>query len=118
MDIVKAREILRVLADGVNPLTGELLPDESVCNQGEVVRAFYCILNELDAPQQKPKGNTPENAGKPWSESDHETLVQMFDSGCTRREMRDHFKRSDGAIAARLVHLGKIAEREEYRKMR
>lgn len=29
-----------------------------------------------------------------------------------------HFKRSEGGIAARLIHLGKIAEQEQFYAMR
>lgn len=32
MDIVRAKGIVRTLADGVDPMTGEALPDESVYN--------------------------------------------------------------------------------------
>ena len=38
MDIVRAIEMLSILADGVNPITGEILPDSDSCNQVEVVR--------------------------------------------------------------------------------
>lgn len=44
MDITKAREIIASLADGIDPTTGEILPDNSVCSKGEVVRAFYALL--------------------------------------------------------------------------
>jgi len=40
----------------------------------------------------------------------------MFEVGCTRKEICSHFKRSPGAIAARLVKMGKISERDEFRK--
>lgn len=38
MDIIRAKELLTMLADGVNPLTGEVLSDEDSCNQVEIVR--------------------------------------------------------------------------------
>ena len=40
MDIVRANEIISALAEGVDPTTGEVLPDNSVCNKGEIIRAF------------------------------------------------------------------------------
>ena len=40
MDINRAKEIISTLAEGVDPTTGEVLPDNSVCNKGEIVRAF------------------------------------------------------------------------------
>ena len=33
MDIQRAKELLTVLADGVDPLTGEVLPDDHVCTK-------------------------------------------------------------------------------------
>lgn len=45
MEINKALEIVSALAEGIDPTTGEILPEDSVCNKGEVIRAFYAILN-------------------------------------------------------------------------
>lgn len=47
MDLQRARKILETLADGVDPMTGEVLPEEHVCNRGDVVRAFHYILQKL-----------------------------------------------------------------------
>ena len=118
MDILRATEILKGLADGVDPLTGELLPDQNICNQAEIVRAFYCILYELEQKREEKKKKLPENAGKPWREEDDMALAQMFDQGCPKRELRRYFKRTEGSIAARLVHIGKISDREQFRDMR
>ena len=53
MNIDRAKEILELLADGVNPLTGELLPDSDSCNQVEVVRAFHTALKHWMQPREK-----------------------------------------------------------------
>ena len=115
MDIIRAKEILEILADGVNPLTGEVLPDSDSCNQVEVVRAIHAVLKHIDLEPEKPKRPQPENAGKPWTEEDEEILSRMFDTGCTKKEICNHFQRSQWAIAARLVRLGKIRDRYEFR---
>ena len=44
MDTVRAREIIRSLADGIDPTTGEVLSEESVYNKPDVIRALYTIL--------------------------------------------------------------------------
>lgn len=49
MNIDVAVEILRSLAQGVNPLSDEELPYDSVCNEVEVVRALYCVIEELES---------------------------------------------------------------------
>lgn len=108
MDLQRAKELLTILADGVDPLTGEVLPEDSVCNKGEIVRALHCVLNVVQVKTQKPK---PENAGKPWTERDDALLCQMFDAGSTKKDMCACFKRSEGGIASRLVRLGKITDR-------
>lgn len=60
MDVQRAKELLTVLADGVDPLTGEVLPDDHVCNKGEIVRALHCAVEELSRRRKKP---LPENNG-------------------------------------------------------
>lgn len=107
MDIERAKELLSSLAEGVDPLTGEVLPKEHLCNQAEIVRALYCVLGELDRAQAKPKKTQAENAGKPWTPGDDARLCQMFDEGATRRELCKCFKRSRGAIASRLARFGR-----------
>lgn len=114
MDIVRAKEIISSLAEGVDPTTGEVLPDNSVCNKGEIVRAFYAILNHLD--EKKPKKNTPANAGKPWTKEDEDLLVSLYRSSTPKREICRALQRTESGVAARLVHLGVIEDREIFRR--
>lgn len=108
MELQRAKELLTALADGIDPLTGEVLPQESVCNRAEIVRALHCVLNALpDKPH-------PENMGKPWTEEDDAALCRMYDAGVTREALCAHFKRSRGGIVSRLAHLGKIEERGQF----
>ena len=60
MDLQRAKELLSDLADGVDPLTGEVLPEDHVCNKAEIIRAFHCVLKSLPGKASKPQ---PENAG-------------------------------------------------------
>ena len=113
MDIMRAKEIIGALAEGVDPTTGEVLPDNSVCNKGEIVRALYTILNCLE--EKKPKKNTPANAGKPWSAEAEKELCEMYDKGTTAKELSHYFQRTKSSIAARLVHLGKISDRYQLK---
>lgn len=113
MDILRAKEIIECLADGVNPLTGQVLPPGDSCNQAEVIRAFHAVLSALPEKTQKPQ---PENAGKPWTSADDSRLAAMYDEGKTRKEICEYFKRSSGGIASRLVHLGKISGKDGFEK--
>ena len=113
MDIVRAKEIISALAEGVDPTTGEILPDTSVCNKGEIVRAFYAVLNHLD--EKKPKKNMPAKAGTPWTKEDEDLLVSLYHSGTPKKDICKVLQRSETGIAARLVHLGIIENRDLFR---
>lgn len=47
MDKNTTIEILEALASGYSPKTGEILPDESVLNEREVIRALQFAIDEL-----------------------------------------------------------------------
>lgn len=106
MDIVRAREIVSALAEGVDPTTGEVLPDDSVYNKGEVVRALYALLNNSAA--SKKKKELPQNAGKPWTVEDDADLKACFEDGMSKKEMCAKFERTAGSIVSRLARLGLI----------
>lgn len=118
MDLEYAKKILETLADGINPVTGEVLSKEDSCNQVEVVRTLHIALRHLDTPSKKAKKPNAENAGKPWTAEDDGVLCRMFESGCSAQDMCNHFQRSHGSIAARLVKLGKINFRDKFETKR
>lgn len=105
MDIIRAKEILRMLADGVNPMTGEILPPEDSCNQADVIRALHTIIDAIPSSKLKPQ---PQNAGKPWTELEENKLLDEFDSGMTVSAIAKEHGRSKGAIESRLVARGKM----------
>ena len=125
MELVYAKELLSILADGIDPYTGEILPENHICNRPGIIRALHAVLNavpqagEMNKPVPPDKALRPqmENAGKPWTAEDEHALVRMFNRGCSRKDIRACLRRSDRASAARLVHLGKIRERDEYRSL-
>ena len=113
MDITKAKEIVAALAEGVDPTTGEVLPGDSVCNKGEIVRAFYAVLHHLD--EKKPKKNGPANAGKPWTAEEEDLLRNLYRSGTLKKDICKALQRSESGVAARLVHLGILESRDIFR---
>lgn len=100
MEIQRAKEILQLLADGIDPTTGELLPDESPYNKPEVIRALFAVLAE-----PAPKHSNP-NAGQPWSEEEDEQLRNELESGIKTANIAKAHQRSRGAINSRIKHLG------------
>ncbi len=111
MDITRAKEIVSTLAEGVDPTTGEILPTDHICNNVEVVRAFYALLQQ-EMPASKKK--MPENSGKKWTEEDDELLKELFERGMKRSQLQKTFMRSRASIEARLVKLGLIEERFRF----
>ena len=101
MDIKRAKELLSKLAEGIDPITGEVLPDDHICNNAEIIRALYTLLNATEAVRNK-----PENAGKPWTAEDDKELERLYGEGVKISELKGRFKRSRTSIEARLDKLG------------
>lgn len=112
MELEHARALLTELADGVDPLTGECLPSDSVCNRPEIIRALHCVLQHTTGGRKRP---SPPNAGKPWTEADDSALLQMYDAGSDVGELKTHFQRSRTAIIRRLERLGRVQPGELQR---
>lgn len=55
------------------------------------------------------KKQKQENAGKPWSPEEDSQLEEMFINGMTTKEIAEQLCRSRGAINARLIKFGLIA---------
>ena len=113
MEKLYAAQILETLADGINPATGEVLPSTDSCNQPEVIRALHVAV--LTLRENKAEKPFPANAGKPWTTAEEDILKRMFENGCSKRDICAYFKRTGGAIAARLVHLGILDNRKDFR---
>jgi len=103
MDIIHAKEIVRVLADGVEPTTGEVLPAESVYNSPEVIRALFTLLEYVNKDIAK---DPLRNAGKPWTDAEDDKLRDEFFSKLKISDIAKEHGRSYGAIESRLDHLG------------
>ena len=76
MEIKRAAELLRGLADGRDPITGARLPDESVYNHPEIIRALHCVLQEL---QTRQTGAQAVNAGRSWRPDEEQQLLEDSD---------------------------------------
>ncbi len=117
MDIRCAKQILLTLSEGVNPLTGEVLPPQDSCNQGDVLRAILTVLDELDA-EPKTRKVLPANAGKPWSSEEEAQLIEEYDSPLSLKDIAAVHGRTKGAIESKLVGLGIITRSSFVKKQR
>jgi hypothetical protein len=114
MERDKALGILKILADGIDPSTGEQFPAGSPYQNPDTVRALYYAVQTLENPvrsgeRSATQKNQPENAGRPWSDEEEAQLGKAFESGKTIFDLAQEHKRSRIAIEARLVKLGKIS---------
>lgn len=111
MDIQRAKEPLATPADGIDPFTGEILPDGHVRDKGELVRALNRTVEELSRRQKRP---LPENNGTPWTEEPDQELCRLFDGGMRKSDLSAHFGCASGAIEARLERLGRLYRTSDH----
>lgn len=85
MNAKTAYTLLETLMDGVNPITGELLPEEHVCQEPIVLRALHRALAALRASDEM-QANDP-HAGRAWTQKDDAWLRQLCGTGASMEEM-------------------------------
>jgi hypothetical protein len=110
MDNTKVLEIIKMLADGIDPNTGEIFPPDSPYQNVNIVRALHNAEEALKrvAKIDGRKKNLPERAGKPWVAEESKTLSERFEEGATITELVKEHQRTKGAIESQLKKLGKI----------
>ena len=110
MDISKATEIIKLLADGKHPFTKAQLDENHVINEPDVIRALNKIIETLSSKEKKSKKHRelPERVGKPWSKDEDKALIKAFEQGISLNDLVLKHQRTRGAIRTRLVRLGKI----------
>jgi hypothetical protein len=110
MDPRRALDILTNLADGVDPITGEVLAKDHPCQHPDVVRALFVATAALQATLATAErvSALPDNAGKAWSAAEEQLLLQAFDAGTGEADLAKAHQRSRGSIRSRLVRLGRI----------
>jgi hypothetical protein len=110
MDETTALNILSTLANGVNPLTGEVFPADSPYQTADVVRALFVATAALESRQKvRPRNaSAPGNAGKPWSSDEDQRLLQDFERGTSIATLAQNHGRTTAGIQARLEKHGRL----------
>lgn len=102
MDLV---DILKNLANGINPETGKKLPTKSITHKTETIRILFALIDELNTADcnekpvkkkaSKPRVDDEEKIqknlaeGKPkrshlyWSDEEQEKVCSMFGAGAS-----------------------------------
>ncbi|TFZ04114.1 hypothetical protein [Ramlibacter humi] len=114
MELQTAREIIDTLAQGIHPVTGEVMPEESPYNAPPVIRALFAVSQALQgaagavapARAKRARAELPPNTGKPWSAEDDEQLRLGFSAGTPTKDLAAALGRTRWAIESRLVKLG------------
>src|SRR3954468_17083266 len=110
MDQAQALAVVRSLANGVDPETGEVFPAESTYQRPQVVRALYEAATALERQERydRRKSQMPLKTGEPWSEEEDRKLLGAFDAGRALQELAASHERTMGAVRARLLKYGRI----------
>jgi hypothetical protein len=111
MQLEAALPIIRALADGINPMTGELYPDHSPYAEPRVLRALYAAtdLMQREVERERKRSKTPANFGKPWTEDEDKILAAEFDAGLTIGTIASKHQRTQSSVRLRLEKIGKIS---------
>src|SRR5258706_14432188 len=110
MQLQNALPIVRALADGVDPHTGDVFADQSPYAEPKTLRALFSAveLMEREVEREKRRERLPANFGKPWSEGEDRTLIGEVDAGIQMPGIARKHARTHSSIRLRLEKLGKI----------
>ncbi len=114
----EAAHIIGLLAEGIDPETGEVLAvPGGLISRPQVIRALNRASRALSVPgvpsehggagrlAGKPR---PAMTGKPWSADEDGRLVKAFDEGASIPELTIAHERLPGGIRSRLNKLGRV----------
>lgn len=107
----RAAEILRCMANGVDPITGEILEEDHLCNSPEVIRALCTAIQAMsgagDADASRfVRKNGKLNAGRPWTDADLDALKRMYQDGDSMDLICAKLQRRERGVLKQLERLG------------
>ena len=118
MELNEARTIVKTLAEGVDPMTGEVFAADSPYNHPRVIRALFTVHSYARVPrsklspderrQQNLEAGRPANAGLPWSADERSRVASEFRQGETIEQLAKALERSRAAIHAELIRQGLV----------
>ena len=121
MELQQARAVVETLAQGIHPVTGELMDADGPYNEPTVIRALFTVARALEggdgkAPRESAeRRTTAPNQGKPWSPEDDAKLDAAFAAGADLKPLAQELGRTTFALEARLVKLGRLPPRSGMR---
>ena len=111
MTVDRAIEILRCLANGVDPMTGEILEANHLCNSPEVKRAIHTAIHAMSGADDAKnprfvRKNGKLNAGRPWTDEDLDALERMYRDGKPMDWICEKLQRRERGVLKQLAYLG------------
>jgi hypothetical protein len=117
--------MVTLLANGVDPITGEVFADDSPYNHPMIIRALFSVLDQVKNPKKQNKlsveerqaqnlaSGKPRNAGLAWTEELKQEVAALFTQGKSVNELARYFERTEGAIVSELERQGLIKRDEK-----
>ena len=117
MQLESALPIVKALADGINPVTGEAYPEHSPYAEPRALRALFTAVDlmQREVDKARRRERLPANFGKPWDEGEDRDIAVAFDSGTPIPDMARKHARTQSSIRLRLEKLGKLPPSGEAR---
>jgi hypothetical protein len=104
--------ILKALASGFDPRSGEEFAEKGVWSDPRVIGALSQGAQALDVQLRRNAARLekplPPAAGQPWTSDEDERLKAEFQSMTSVRALAELHSRTRGAISARLLRLGLV----------
>src|SRR5258705_13858531 len=100
MEQSQALAVVRSLANGVNPESGEVFPPDSAYQRPQVVRALYEAATALERIERfdRSRAQMPPNTGEPWTDAEDRQLLTGFDAGRALQELSSAPERTMVAV--------------------
>lgn len=121
--MIKELELLEAICRGVDPRDGTFLETPRDPNLDKIRLNYLAKLRRISKrfnvpPDAALPTSPPAMHGKPWATADDEALRTTWesDNSATAALLGARFGRGEGAILARLVHLGLFSDREQARE--
>jgi hypothetical protein len=120
MNIKEAQTIVQILAQGVDPTTGEIFGPDSPYNEPRIIRALFTV-NEFAGRVKRPTMSVdekrrenlelgrPRNYCLPWTDEARAQVAAGFEDGKTVEELATMCERTRGAIRAELIRQGLVS---------
>jgi len=104
----RAKQVIWALIQGIDPGTRRELPEESILNRVDVVRALLASADAIEQVTARAarRAQLPSGVGQHWTEEEEQRLKEAFAKGDAIPDIAQRHNRTVRAIEARLERIG------------